>query len=199
LQPERELMKQFGVGRPAGREALQLLNTKGLIVVSHGERSKVAKLDASNVFRQIDDVAKLLLLKQPTSLANLKQLRRLFEIGAVELAAENCQRADVDALSAIVDKQHQQLGNPAGFIQSDIVFHARIASISGNDLLKVVSEAVLTWLFEFHTSLIHGEKEEETTLQDHQRIVDYLARNDKQGAIGAMNAHLDRSEPLLKA
>jgi len=198
LQPERELMKQFGVGRPAVREALQLLHTKGLVVVSHGERSKVAKINATDAVRQIDDVARLLLTQEPSNLPNLIQLRQLFEMGVVELAAERCQQADVDALHAIVEQQQEQLGNAEAFIQFDIAFHARIAQISGNELLKVVSEAMLSWIFATHSSLLHWSGKEDTTLQEHTKIIDHLARNNKPGAVKTMRAHLDRSEPLFK-
>jgi len=199
LQPERELMKQFGVGRPAVREALQLLQSKGLIIVSHGERSKVAKLNASNAFAQIDDVAKLLLSQEPSSLENLKQLRRLFEVGVVELAAKNCQAADVDALHAIVEQQQKHLGNAVAFIQYDITFHARIAEISGNELLKAVSEAVLSWLFEYHYSQLRSAGRDETTLKEHKQLIAYLAENDKHGAMKTIKKHIDRSEQLLKS
>ena len=46
LPSERDLMSLFGVGRPAIREAMQWLDQKGLIIVSHGERARVATLDA---------------------------------------------------------------------------------------------------------------------------------------------------------
>jgi len=196
LEPERELMKQFGVGRPAVREALQLLHTKGLIVVSHGERSKVTKLNASDVFQQIDDVVRLLLLQEPTNLFNLKQLRQLFEIAVVALAAENCQAADIDALNVILDEQREQLGNAEAFLQCDIVFHSKIATISGNELFKTVSEAVLSWIFAHPSSLEHSSRNEEITLNEHEKIIGYLANNDKQGAVKSMRTHLDRSEPL---
>ncbi|MEN8831387.1 GntR family transcriptional regulator, partial [Pacificibacter sp.] len=44
MPSERVLMEKFGVGRPAVREALQMMANKGLISISHGERSKVNKL-----------------------------------------------------------------------------------------------------------------------------------------------------------
>lgn len=199
LQPERELMKQFGVGRPAVREALQLLQSKGLIIVSHGERSKVAKLNASNAFAQIDDVARLLLSQEPSNLENLKQLRRLFEVGVVELAAENCRAADVDALHAIVETQQKHLGDTVTFIQYDIAFHARIAEISGNELLKTVSEAVLSWLFQYHSSLLRCAGRDEITLKEHKQLIVCLAQNDKPGAVKTIKKHIDRSQHLLKS
>jgi len=199
LLPERELMKQFGVGRPAVREALQLLHSKGLIIVSHGERRKVAKLNASDVFRQVDDVARLLLAQQPTSLSNLIQLRKLFEIGVIELAAKKCRAVDIDSLNDMLGKQAEHLGNSQAFIQLDIAFHTRIAAISGNDLLKVVSETILSWIFEYDSSLQECSGKAETTLQEHKKIIDCLAKNDRQGAVRTMRTHLDRSESLLKS
>ncbi len=198
LPPERELMKQFNVGRPAIREALQLLHTKGLIVISHGERSRVSKLNASIAFQQIDDVAKLLLSQEPSNLDNLKQLRRIFETGVIEFAALNCKSNDVNALQSIVALQRQQLGNAEAFVQCDIDFHARIAEISGNPLLKVVSEAVLSWIFEHHSSLLHWSGKEETTLLEHEKIIDYLAANDAKGAVKVLTAHLDRSDRIVR-
>ena len=46
LPSEHALMQRFGVGRPAVREALQTLQTMGLITISHGERSRVNALTA---------------------------------------------------------------------------------------------------------------------------------------------------------
>lgn len=42
LPSERELMQRFQVGRPAIREAMQNLDRMGIIVISHGERARVA-------------------------------------------------------------------------------------------------------------------------------------------------------------
>lgn len=194
LPPERELMKQFKVGRPAIREALQVLHAKGLIVISHGERSKVSELDASVAFQQIDNVAKLLLSQEPSNLADLKQLRQIFEAGVIELAARSCNSKDVKELLSIVALQREQLGDAAAFIQCDIDFHSRIAEITGNLLLKVVSESILTWIFEHHTSLLHWTGKEETTLLEHEKIIEKLAANDAAGAVKMLRAHLDRSE-----
>src|SRR5262249_56598459 len=43
LPSERELMKRYGVGRPAVREALFALQKMGLVAVSSGERAQVTR------------------------------------------------------------------------------------------------------------------------------------------------------------
>jgi len=197
LPSERDLMKQFDVGRPAIREALQQLHSKGLVLISHGERSKVAKLDAGVAFGQIDDIAKLLLSQEPSSRDNLKQLRRIFEIGAVEIAAPQCTPEDVKDLRRILSEQEKQLGNAEAFIRCDIEFHARIAEISANPLLKVVSESMLKWLFDYHGALLHWSGKEDITLKEHEQIILKLEKNDAIGVSKLMQAHLDRSESLV--
>jgi GntR family transcriptional regulator, sialic acid-inducible nan operon repressor len=89
MPSERELMERFGVGRPAVREALQSMQTMGLITISHGERSRVSALSADIAFRQMDAVARLLLSASPDNLEHLKEARRLFELGMVRIAAQN--------------------------------------------------------------------------------------------------------------
>lgn len=199
LPSERDLMKQFEVGRPAVREALQQLHNKGLVVISHGERSKVAKLDARAAIDQIDDIAKLLLSQEPSSIENLKQLRRIFEIGVIEIAAQRCTATDVQDLNHILSEQRNHLGNAEAFIRCDIKFHARIAEISANPLLKVVSETMLKWLFDYHSSLLHWSGKEETTLNEHKQIIAGLKNNDVKRTCQLMQAHLDRSESLVGA
>ena len=198
LPSERELMKKFGVGRPAVREALQLMQTRGLIQISHGERSRVNKLTAGAAFQQVDEIAKMLLSSEPSNLAHLKQLRRIFELGVVKLAAQKCTPQDISDLRNLVAEQRGNIGDPRAFIQSDIRFHARIAEISANPLLEAVSEAMLKWIFEYHASLLHWSGREETTLLEHEKIVDYLENDDAEGASHMMEDHLDRADPLYK-
>ena len=85
---ERELMKQFGVGRPAVREAMQSLQNAGLISVNQGHRPKVTQPTALGMISQIDIAARHLLNSSPGSLEHLKEARLLVEVGIVRQAAE---------------------------------------------------------------------------------------------------------------
>ena len=84
MPSERALMERFGVGRPAVREALQTLANKGLISISHGERSRVNELDATTALGQVDEIAKLLLSAEPANIEHLKQLRKILEYSPIE-------------------------------------------------------------------------------------------------------------------
>lgn len=199
MPSERALMERFNVGRPAVREALQSMANKGLISISHGERSRVNELTAGIAFSQVDDIAKLLLSTEPSNLENLKQLRKILEAGSVKIAAERCSRQDILELRALVENQRSKLGQDKPFMQADIAFHVAIAKVTGNSLIQAVTQAMLSWLFEYYKPLLLWPGREDTTLREHSRIVDFLESHDKAGAVKMMSDHLSRSDPLYEA
>lgn len=196
MPSERDLMERFGVGRPAVREALQHMQTMGLITISHGERSRVNELSAGSVLERVDDVARMLLSSEPEQLEHLKQARRMFECGLVRVAAENATAQDVRDLRELVGEQRARIGDPAAFVTADMAFHSRIAQISANPILVATSQSMLRWLFQYHGVLLHWSGREKITLHEHDDIVDLIAARDADGAVAAMQAHLDRSNPL---
>jgi len=199
MPSERALMERFGVGRPAVREALQSIANKGLISISHGERSRVNALTAGIAFDQVDNIAKLLLSTKPSNLEHLKQLRKILEAGSAQIAAERCTPEDVANLRDLVEDQRSKLGDDKAFVEADTAFHVAIAKLSGNPLLEAVTQAMLSWLFAYYKPTLHWSGRENTTLKEHERIVDLLEANDATGAAEMMRDHLNRSDPLYGA
>lgn len=193
MPSERALMERFGVGRPAVREALQSLHNSGLITISHGERSRVNELNASSVLTQSDELARLVLDSAPANLDHLKHARQMFELGMVRVAAENATADDVAELRALIDLQRSQLGDANAFITTDMAFHRKLASLTGNPIILSVSDAMLGWLFEYHVSLLHRSGSEDVTLAEHAKIVDHIEAHDAEGAVEEMRRHLERS------
>lgn len=196
MPSERDLMERFGVGRPAVREALQHMHTMGLITISHGERSRVNELSADSVLSRVDDVARMLLSSEPEQLEHLKMARRMFECGLIRVAAQSAGPRDVADLRALVDQQAGCTGDAQSFVTLDMAFHSRIAAISGNPILVATSQSMLRWLFRYHGVLLHWSGNEDITLTEHRQIVDLIEARDADGAVQAMEAHLDRSNLL---
>lgn len=198
MPSERALMKRFGVGRSAVREAMQTLDTMGLISISHGERARVSELSANTVLRQIDTVARMLLSASPDNLEHLKEARRFFDLGMVRQAAEQATPRDTVHLRALVGAQRSRLGSAKPFIQADIAFHVGIAKITQNPIFVSASEAMLNWLFNYHTDLLFWSGNENLTLEEHENIVESIEGKDPDQAVTAMRMHLDRSRDFYK-
>lgn len=193
LPSERELMAQFGVGRPAVREGLQALERMGLVSIVHGEGARVQALTADTVISQISETAIHLLAVDGTLLEHLKEARLAFEVGMARAAATRATEADIAALRAAFEAHRASLGDPARFLDTDLALHRLIASVSGNPVYVAVSQAMLQWLTRFHEDLVRAPGAEAITLEEHGRLIDCIARHDADGAERAIREHLLRS------
>ncbi len=194
LPSERTLMERFGVGRPAVREALQSLGTAGLIEINHGERARIAIPDTASMFDRIGQTMLHLLQTSPKTLEDLKDARVLFEAGMTKLAANNATAEDIENLETLIEKQQSAIANSAEFVSFDMAFHTAIASISRNSVCKMLSEAMLDWLFHFRRDLLRIPGSEIITMAEHRRIVKAIAAHDVEEAEKAMTDHLNRSD-----
>lgn len=199
MPSERELMEEFGTGRPAVREAMQRLADAGLITVSQGGRARVNAIAADTAVRSMDAVARLLISGSPEYLDHLKDARMRFEIGMVDTAAEKATEEDVAALRDLVKVQRAALerSDAQGFIYADIDFHRQIAEISGNPIYVALSEGMLNWLSSYHTHLLRWTGNESVTLFEHEAIIKSIEAHDRPKAMARMKAHLERSADLF--
>ena len=196
MPSERELMERFGVGRPVIREAMQALSNLGLLSISHGERAKVRRLTARSVVQQVDAAATIMLSSSPDSLGFLKEARLFFERGMVRRRPNRRNRDDLARLQAILAEQRDALGDAEAFIAADMRFHTQLAAISRNPIFEAVSEAMLTWLKQYHTELLIWSGKENLTLIEHDAIADRVAAHDPDGAETELVRHLTRSAAL---
>ncbi len=196
LPSERQLMENFGVGRPVVREALQALERMRLISITHGERARVLPLNAQSVIAQVADIARHLLSISPKTLEQLKEARLFFEVGMVRIAAERATKADVLRLRAALAAQ--QRADDAAFLKCDMEFHRCIATISGNPIYAALSQAIFEWLEAFYVSLVRVHGAENITIAEHTKICDCIAAHDPDGAAAAITAHLTRASKLYR-
>lgn len=194
LPSERELMDRFSVGRPAVREALQSLDSAGLIVISHGERARIAVPDTRGMFDRIGQTMLHLLQTSPATLEDLKQARIMFEVGMVKMAAANATAKDIHRLTEALEAQRSARDTPSEFVKGDMEFHTAIASVSGNSVCVVLSQAMLDWLFQFRRDLLRLPGSELITLSEHERLLESIESHNVAEAEQAMLDHLRRAD-----
>ena len=199
MPSERELMARFGVGRPAIREAMQHLESMGLVEINHGERARVLELTPQSLMRQVDQSARIMLSMSADSLEHLKAARIFFERGMAREAAQRATDEDLKVLRATLDEQRRFLGDADQFIAADMRFHTQIAAISRNPIFTAVSEAMLGWLKTYHGEMLIWTGKEIYTLAEHEEIISHLDANDPDAAEAAMVKHLERSRALYVA
>lgn len=196
LPSERELMTQYGVGRPAIREAMQNLQRMGLVEIRHGERPRLAAPSIGRVIGQLDGAMQHVLVHSEGSLDHLKEARVVFEVEMARIAAQRRTADDLARLEALLDEAATAEQPSARFLELDGLFHHAIARISGNPIFANLSASLFAWLSEFHRQLVSAPGHENVTLLEHQAILDAIARSDGAQAAIEMRNHLNRASSL---
>lgn len=194
LPSERDLMAQYGVGRPAIREAFQQLEHAGMIVIQHGARANVAVPNAESLLGQMRDSVQFLLHIAPETSSHLREARVVMETGLARLAAKRADKQGVERLRVCYDA-HRKAGL-TDFLSHDIAFHRQIAIMGQNPIFPPMIEGILGWLAVHHHDLVRAPGAEAITLAEHAAIIEAIAAHDADGAAQAMADHLTRANAL---
>jgi GntR family transcriptional regulator, sialic acid-inducible nan operon repressor len=190
LAAERELMAEFAVGRSAIRAALLLLEQRGFVRLSNGERAQVTSPSPQQIVGELGTAARLL-LAQPGGQRSFQDARMLIEVGLARHAALHATPADVAELHALLAANREVMDDRPRFIALDIAFHFKIAEISGNALIIALHGALLDWLTEQRDVSGQAPQAAELAINGHERVFRAIEASDVLAAETAMQEHLD--------
>ena len=167
---ESELAERFGVSRTPVREALQRLETQGL-VARDGRSLIVASLDHSQM-------------------ADLYAVRAQLEGLAARLAARHAAAEEVRVLRRMAAEDRALVGDPKALARANRRFHGQIHLASHNRFLVQQLDLVhRSMALMAETSLaVDGRGAE--ALDEHDRIVAAIAARDEDAAEDALRAHI---------
>lgn len=135
LPPENELAEEYGVSRVVIREALRLLNTKGVVEGRQGRNTMVRPIDS---WDQLDPeiLAALIRSGERSRLAQeIMQMRRMLETEAAALAAANATDEDITTLRGLLREMCSKTSDTLAYLCLENEFHARVWRAAGNHLL----------------------------------------------------------------
>ena len=139
LGREFELVERFGVSRPSLREALRILEARGLISVVRGRGGGVVVHEPDG--RVTARTAALVLQARNVSLADVHEARSLLEPVAVRrIAASRSRRTAAAELSQLIKEELRVISDPDGFGPANARFHERLVALAGNQTLSIVAE-----------------------------------------------------------
>ena len=140
LPPQRSLVEMFATSRASVREALRVLEQKGLIEVKLGVQGG-AVVRKTNI-DPASEVLTLLMHQNQVSLAHLEAFRLCVEGEVTALAAQSASREDIMKLRHILARARDCLRSDRpdakAFVEVDIELHIALAEISGNPVFVAV-------------------------------------------------------------
>jgi len=188
LPGERELSAILSVSRETIRGAIQTLAARGLVDVSHGSRTRVARVDLGSL---------------QNGLTSASTINR-YDIGAVHAArllversvvADACLNMDAETLKRLDESlaaQATMLGDPLQFLITDREFHVTIYRSAGNRLLADFVVDLYAYLMEFRRQAMARPGAIAKSFADHQAIVAALHARDATAVVAAFDRHINR-------
>ncbi|MCW5235686.1 GntR family transcriptional regulator [Verminephrobacter eiseniae] len=171
---EGELARQLGVSRTPLREALNRLNTEGLMRMVPGKGFYCRNLDVHEIF-------------------SLYELRKAIEVAAIGLALVRAKEGDIDELLAFLDATGPDAAGRSTdqLVALDEQFHERLMAMSGNfEMVRVLRNVnarihIVRW-----TDMARGDRR--VTQNEHRQTLLALKARDGPGCARLLERHIDR-------
>jgi DNA-binding FadR family transcriptional regulator len=191
LPPEPALGETFSVSRTVIREAVKILQEKGLVQVRQGAGTMVTQPATWNM---LDELVLAAVIAEDDTLSILDDLvvtRRLLESDMAQVAARTADQDCIDRLRDLVDRMDQLVDDPLAYQAQDRAFHDTVMQASGNRIARGVVRSLESQVI--NTARYMGRTERALCVasnQGHRRIYERIAAHDPKGAADAMFTHI---------
>jgi DNA-binding FadR family transcriptional regulator len=200
LPPERELKETLKTSRSTLREALRVLEQKGLIEMRLGMGGGAIVRSVST--KQVSQSLGLLIRSRKVSLEHLAEFRERFEGDIAALAVIRASAEDINHLHTLLEKARHcaEEGDDQGerfqgerFLGVDKQIHLYLARITGNPIYITILETVHQNIDQyFKRYLMMATSEMEQNLADLYNIINAIENRDQEGARCVAQDHVRR-------
>ena len=193
LPAERDLKDMFNTSRGTLREALRVLEQKGLIEIKLGVAGGaiVKQIDADPI---VESLA-LLIRSGGVSLAHLAEFRIKIEGSIVELAAQRATPEDIDKMEHLYKKAEAyfKAEDWENFLKTDETMHTYIGIMSQNPVFQFVQKSIHDNIHQYYESYLPMNHERTLeNLNDFKKIIDAMKIHDSATAADIIRDHVER-------
>jgi len=195
LPSESILSEQAGVSRRAIRDALKILETKGLIEVRKGSGAFVARNDYDLYLNSLIENVSSYLSNARATLENVLQFRVVIEGSAVEALALKHESDTIRALNENLERQREAFSNKdtADYNKTHWKFHALLVEGLENPMINMLYQQVALLIRD--RMIVKGRDLSvmENSIQEHTAIIEMIEAGDAHGSRQALIRHFDRA------
>jgi DNA-binding FadR family transcriptional regulator len=191
LPPEPALCETFSVSRTVIREAVKMLQEKGLVQVRQGSGTTVTSPMTWNMLDELILKASIAKDEGLDVLDDVVVTRRLLETDMANVTARIATEDVVDRLGGFVDQMDKVLNDHVAYADHDRAFHDVIMQASGNRIARAVVRALESQVFD--TARYRGKPARALRVasnRGHRQIYERIAAHDPAGAAEAMFTHI---------
>jgi DNA-binding FadR family transcriptional regulator len=192
LPTESELGQEFGFSRTVIREALKMLEERGLVRVEQGRGTTVQPRDAWNLLDPLVIRVALTYDDDMSLLDSAITVRRVLERDMARAAAARITEEELGKLGATIDEMAAAYDDYERFRLADLGFHEIIMKASGNDVGLTVVRTIHKHAGERPAVASMAPRAAlERTVTEHRSIYAALEARDGDTAGERISAHID--------
>jgi GntR family transcriptional repressor for pyruvate dehydrogenase complex len=201
LPSERELTEIFKASRGTLREALRVLEQKGLITIKTGVKGGAVVNQPTT--HQVTESLDLLIRYQKVSLRELAEFREGIEGIVAGLAVKRAKREDVRQLRGLLRDAENYLESGTGswdaFIRTDNQIHMTLARVARNPVYESVLQTVYDHIHRyFDRFLPREEKILRENYNDLVEIIRAVEEGQASKAVRLVQDHVRRFNKLME-
>ena len=186
LPPERELAQQFEVSRASVREAMRLLDIKGLVTIRPGAGTFITDDSVEAIVQAFSS----LLSDGDSATGDVFEMRLLLEPHVVSLAAQRATGDDLRRMERILGSQQADIAGGGTGVELDAAFHYAIAEATKNTALVAVTQTISDILSRSREGSLLSPERSRLSLESHMQILTAIQRPDPGEAEAAMRRHI---------
>jgi GntR family transcriptional regulator, transcriptional repressor for pyruvate dehydrogenase complex len=196
LPPERDLCERLSVSRVTVREALRMLESRGLVEIHVGARGGAFVTAPSS--NQVGEGLTDLLTLSVISAADVTEVRMVLEVGIVPLVCERATEEDLADLDNISQRSEEALRDGDFTMDMSLEFHMRVAEATHNPAVSMLVQS-------FRGPILMSLQEAKNAApemghlgtREHERFIGAVRRRDPEAASRIMAGHLTRTAHRL--
>lgn len=186
LPSEQTLATSFGVSRPVIREALMLLNARGLISQKNGEGNYVSQPTSENFNRTMNLVVQL----SSICLHSLFEVRLVLEVLSSQLAATHATMEDIEALEKINQEMIDSGDDNVNRANIDARFHAKIAAMGGNKIVELFINSLTAQIATMIEQNLVISGSHEDAEHYHAKVIEAIKSHSPDRTADIMRSHI---------
>ncbi len=200
LPPERELRDTMLVSRTTLREALKVLEQKGLIEIKVGVKGGAYVKEVG--IDQFSGSLDMLMRLKKISLKDLYEFREGVEGIAAGLATEKASHEDIASLEDALEMAYREIGtdgdNWKSFYELESRMHRLMAQISGNLIYEIIFSAIHTNINAYSHLLPRTQTHLASICDDWKRIVAHMKKGEVTRVAALTQMHAVRSSEMAQ-
>jgi DNA-binding FadR family transcriptional regulator len=195
LPPEKEVARQFQVGRQAVREALRLLEVSGLVKVKKGGSGGIfiSNFTTENISTSISNMITL----GNISLKDLTEVRLELEKIVLVYAIQRITPEDMVALEDSILRAEERLASGGSPTHENLEFHLILSRATKNEMFLILMESVMKLVSQFLRKLKPSREQSKRVLEEHRSLLKLVKEKDRHRSVEQMERHLIGIEKRL--